>query len=230
MAKASQGERESGSANARLVRGWAARLDQRIQKDGTSHRGFAIRADIAHSSLSQFIKGARDPQLDTIVKLSDALGVSIIWLLTGQNVTVIGDKADAECKVRRLNILQVARAEEKAEPVGHIFVAAEQFPERIKAVEAGDDSMVAADGGGICRGDVLLYEPAAQPKPDELIVVRMAGESDAMVRRFLPAYDNKGRMTSARLEASNKLWPTLVMDKSAPGDILGVVRGVMRRF
>lgn len=85
-----------------------------------------------------------------------------------------------------------------------------------------DDSMVAQKGGKSYHPGVLaLIEIGASPKPGEIVVANIAGESTAVLRR----YKDRGR-GGFELEPLNDNYTSVTISN----DSEGVVLGVMRKF
>lgn len=67
------------------MRQFVANLDRLIAERGLTPAELAARADIHRSHLTLILGGERMVQLDTLVKLAGALGVSPAELLAGVN-------------------------------------------------------------------------------------------------------------------------------------------------
>lgn len=56
------------------------RLLDLISAKGYNHREFAIKVGITEVSLSRYISGTRTPRVDVLVRMADALGVTVDYL------------------------------------------------------------------------------------------------------------------------------------------------------
>ncbi|HDR0618872.1 helix-turn-helix domain-containing protein [Pasteurella multocida] len=60
------------------------RLKQILEVKGMSVKEFSELTGISYRSAMNYLNEGRDPNVDGLVKIHEALGVSITWLLTGK--------------------------------------------------------------------------------------------------------------------------------------------------
>lgn len=76
------------SAEHLMVDDWAERLLEAINADGRTDRDISIAAGLGQNYVNQFRNGDRSkPKVKQIIKLADALGVSLTYLFLGADVT-----------------------------------------------------------------------------------------------------------------------------------------------
>ncbi|MDH2924280.1 helix-turn-helix protein [Nicoletella semolina] len=80
------------------------RLKQILEVKGMSIREFSELAGISYRSAMNYLNEGRDPNVDGLVKIHEALGISITWLLTGngamfQSATKESDMSNQEEKL-----------------------------------------------------------------------------------------------------------------------------------
>lgn len=57
------------------------RLKELIEKTNTKQRDLCNLTDVAHSTMSQYVNGQREPPINILVKLADYFGVSVDYLI-----------------------------------------------------------------------------------------------------------------------------------------------------
>lgn len=57
------------------------RLKELIEKTNTKQRDLCALTDVAHSTMSQYVNGQREPGIETLIKLADYFGVSVDYLI-----------------------------------------------------------------------------------------------------------------------------------------------------
>ncbi|OOF52623.1 helix-turn-helix domain-containing protein [Rodentibacter trehalosifermentans] len=80
------------------------RLKQILDVKGMSIKEFSELTRISYRSAMNYLNEGRDPNVEGLVKIHDALGVSITWLLTGkgamfQKITRESDMSNQEEKL-----------------------------------------------------------------------------------------------------------------------------------
>ena len=79
------------------LKSFAQRLKQLRMERGVSQRGFAAQAGINYVQYNRYESGERKPSADLLPKLADALGVSVDYLLEGnEENAAIADLKDRE--------------------------------------------------------------------------------------------------------------------------------------
>jgi transcriptional regulator with XRE-family HTH domain len=72
-----------------LLQTFGTRLQQAITREGISQTEFARRAGVAPGSISELVRGLRNPSAEFLVAVKTAYGISSDWLLTGEG-TMLG--------------------------------------------------------------------------------------------------------------------------------------------
>jgi transcriptional regulator with XRE-family HTH domain len=62
---------------------WRERLQQAYTATGESMRAISLRAGISHNYLYTILVKGQEPSITSMMKLADALGVTLSWLLYG---------------------------------------------------------------------------------------------------------------------------------------------------
>ena len=57
------------------------RLKQLIEQTNTRQRDLCRYTGVAHSTMSQYVNGQREPGINTLIKLADYFGVSVDYLI-----------------------------------------------------------------------------------------------------------------------------------------------------
>lgn len=227
MAKHTSDSRAYAGPNAKRIAGWHQRLREELDraKDnrGLSPRVIGQRSGISHNTIYSILAETRDPQIQTLVQICDALGVSLEAVLTGQNATFIGDKLKLNCTVRLLGVTELRDVgAPKVEPFTCCPVNAAEYGDKVSAAKLRDDSMVDT----YLKDDIILYERTDTANPGDVVLVRIGNET--LLRSFHPRYDNKGALRAAEYVPENTRWPKRVVEEGEDAQILGVVRGFVR--
>lgn len=72
------------------IEGWRERLIAKIietKESGVSLTEIGRRSGVGRNYVSQFVNGDYDPSLTNVVKLCDGLGISLSYVLSGQETT-----------------------------------------------------------------------------------------------------------------------------------------------
>ena len=80
------------------------RLKQILEVKGMSIKEFSELTGISYRSAMNYLNEGRDPNVEGLVKIHEALGISITWLLTGkgamfQTITQESDMSSQEEKL-----------------------------------------------------------------------------------------------------------------------------------
>ena len=62
------------------------RLKQILEVKGMSVKEFSELTEISYCSAMNYLNERRDPNVEGLVKIHEALGISITWLLTGKGI------------------------------------------------------------------------------------------------------------------------------------------------
>jgi transcriptional regulator with XRE-family HTH domain len=71
----------------RMADQWRDRLKQALDASGKSMRAVSLEIGCSTSYLFQVISHGKEPTIDRIMRLADALGVSLPWLLYGYEMS-----------------------------------------------------------------------------------------------------------------------------------------------
>lgn len=63
---------------------WEKRVEKLMQIKGWTQKDLSKESGITEASVSRYLKGERNPRIDVIVNFSKALGVSVEYLLNGE--------------------------------------------------------------------------------------------------------------------------------------------------
>jgi len=66
---------------------WRDRLIEEIEKSGLSMREVSIRAGLSHGYLFGTLRGGKDPTINRLISICDAIPVSVEYILHGHDVT-----------------------------------------------------------------------------------------------------------------------------------------------
>lgn len=86
---------------------WIGRLQQAMEQKGVTMRELSLVAGRAPGYVHSLIKEGKRPSIDNLVAISDRLGVSLVWLVFGVDMT-----ADAEKLLRLYSSLSEVQKED----------------------------------------------------------------------------------------------------------------------
>ena len=70
-----------------MAEGWKERLLAAIDADGRNDRQISNDAGLGQNFVNQFRTTSREPRVKQVIKLADALGVSLAYLFLGEEIT-----------------------------------------------------------------------------------------------------------------------------------------------
>jgi transcriptional regulator with XRE-family HTH domain len=88
------------------IDGFAERLVETMEARRLSQREVARRAGIAHSALHAATKSYGDPRAGTVVKIGNALGASLEWMLRGTLPMFNDGSPESAVAERRAHLLR----------------------------------------------------------------------------------------------------------------------------
>jgi transcriptional regulator with XRE-family HTH domain len=71
----------------RMADDWKYRLLAAIDRDGRNDKEISLAAGLGQNFVNQFRHGTREPKTKQVLKLADALGVSLTHIFLGEDVT-----------------------------------------------------------------------------------------------------------------------------------------------
>lgn len=180
------------------------RIKELRKQKGLSQKTLAELCGVHQTAVSQWEKGRTTPDLDSLKKLANALGVSVEILLGGE-LTKDENKIPG---FSRINADAVAEKLGKSD---------------IFALTVNDNTMSPA----LIPGDTVIVSRLEMPVSGELAAVT-AGGSDAFITRII----KKG--TSVLLVPENSSYEPLIYSdsefESLPVNVLGKVIELRRKF
>lgn len=191
-------------------------------RTGLSQRGLADKLGNTNQAVSAWEKGNSVPRHDMVVKISELSGYSVEWLLTGversageqSNVVDRIGKGRPVPKLGDTNSGPVSSRNKSVEYVqSHFPCSARSY-----ALQVVGDSMVPA----FHEGDIVVIDPDIDPLPGDFVLAEVHGTR--MFRRYRPQTMAHGKTPAVfDLVPSNPDWPTVRIDSTNPGKVLGVM-------
>lgn len=197
-------------------RAFGERLDAVMTKAGISTATLSKMIGVSYEMARRYRNGDAVPEYDRRNKLARALGVSPIWLETGQADSGLASKAGRSVKTlstREASNFEMAIVVGEGE---RIISDEGDF-----AVRLADDSMTEQLPGAkmpiLAKGDLVIISTTMTPLPGDLVLVRRADKKgDAAIRKLV--VDASGR---AMFVAADDSFPSV--DSSHGYEMVGVV-------
>jgi len=180
------------------------------------------RSGLSRAVIGKYLGGKSEPSRDRLIKLADAGGISIRWLVTGEGEMCTG--SDSFARLSRSNVALASRdglRVSSEQIVDHIAFKADWVrqalradPERLVLIEVSGDSMAPT----IQNGDLLLVEASDPPfkqdgiyailGPDGLVVKRLVKRIDGSfeIRSDNPVYGSEIVRPEAFRVIGRALW------------------------
>ncbi|HEY0720888.1 MAG TPA: S24 family peptidase [Gammaproteobacteria bacterium] len=162
------------------------------------------------------------------VKASDVLVVSVEWILAGREPKrPITESNFNHRRVPVLSCEQAGYAPEIAEnytsadhleTVGLDFDLAHRLSLRAFALLVIGDSMLPS----FRQGDIVIIDPAESIRPGDIVAANF-NNKPAILRRYRDRGEDANGNPVFELAPTNDAYPTLVVDSSRPGHIIGPV-------
>lgn len=196
------------------------RLSELLDRAGMSASDLAKMLGVSYEMARRYTKGVAVPEFEGLVRLAKLLGVSPLWLATGQLDQLAGGKPEGRT-VRMLSPEEAANYESAviAKAGRAVTVEAGTLAMRIE----GSEMAVQMNPGGrtmLITGDYVVIDAQAVPAPGDYVVARRSDRSGtAVLRRYMPG--SMSDPSDWRLIANNPDYPPIT---SSDGyEIIGTV-------
>ncbi|WP_417345759.1 XRE family transcriptional regulator [Ferrimonas sp.] len=203
-----------------------ARLESLLE--GQSLRSFSRKVGISDTTIAKYLSGDTDPTLGKLEMIADACGVSLAWLVTGQEekaAEVLSSEFDEEYALIDGFHASVSTGHGTSwdnEPVRRKLAFRKKWlsyrklqPESLKVVFAKGDSMEPT----IHSGDSILVDVSIQTLSDGSIFVLSLG-GDLYAKRLSRRFDGGIEIISDNKEYDKQIVPA---DELEQLDIIGKV-------
>ena len=215
--------------NDKMVQGWRDRLIGEMGRQRLSQRGLGAAAKLGSTTVRHLVTSANDISLDTLRKLSNALGVTVVWLSTGAHAVWSPNESDARPRSVRIVPVSSSNDTDPSSPEvdrGYVAVPDVKTPPDARAMLVQNAAMRSeginapiAPEHVVLPGDVVIYAKSAEPEIGELVVASTL--NGRVVRRL--AMNDDGQM---ELHPNNSSFPRVVVKKQ---DLVGAVLAVYRQ-
>jgi transcriptional regulator with XRE-family HTH domain len=170
-----------------LVLSWRDRLRMAIEKSGKKHSAIAREAGITAATLSRVLTAVhRNPTLDTVVRVTHAIGENVGWILDEPGYFMSADeqrKLHDAVRVLETSLRNAARQRRSARPEPNVVpvTASREIPRAFAALgarlvyEAAGDSMI---GAAIADRDLLFVKPTTsfRDAARRIVICRLGGD------------------------------------------------------
>lgn len=186
---------------------WNERLKSRFadlkRSEGMTQSKLAERLGVAQGAVANWMSGRRSPaDLSEFEKIADSLGVTVAWLMHGEEERKEEPELRELCSIPILKPNQVSDWYENRAKVDSSsnrtvrWMSPTSFDKsRVYAIEATDSGMEPA----ICPGDIIVIYPSHDPLPGRLIALDFHGNGHLTIGKM----STKG--SSLRLALSDEL-------------------------
>jgi len=128
----------------KVVANFNDRLNEALEKRDIRPVDLANRADIPEATISQYRSGYAKPKYERIVRIADALNVSLTWLMGGD---VPMEKTSASSKIKDILNTELDSTFEFADPddfekMRDLYI---QYQQALPQIQAAVDSLLNTD-------------------------------------------------------------------------------------
>ena len=211
------------------------RIRQVREKAALSQDSFAARLSIVtgrsltRSAVSQWEKGRTEPDLDNLEAITKAFGVPLTWLRHGveDNRPADANVAPAPPDTKVVPVISSIRAGQWAEVVDAYELGAglehiaTDLPLSSRAFALIIDGLSMSPD--FTPGDKVIIDPGISPQPGDFVVAKLERQAEATFKKYRPRGHDKKGVEIIDLVALNPDWPTLTMDASNPGHVVGTM-------
>ena len=195
-----------------------ARLERARSGRGLTQQDVGDHFGITSQAISQWEQDRTRPSTGRLRALADLFAVSLDWLLDG------AEQAERPLLLPVIDVVQAGHWSEVADPyaagAGGDYIAPDE-------PVSGQAFVLEIEGRSMTPefepGDRVIIDPVVPPRPGDFVVAKLDGEESATFKKYrLRRQDDRGREV-IDLVPLNPDWPTLTLDESNPGRIVGTM-------
>ncbi len=213
----------------------AGRIRWRIRELGLSQTAIADRFGIRPQAVSQWASGSTKPEAAKLDLLARLLGCSVTYLLTGEEVQEDEDwerayknGEPAGKPIPIVNYITAGQWRSSASDSDYgdddnawpIWLETDQpASSEAFALEVRGDSMLPT----FVPGDRVIVDPAVEPRPGDVVVASIEGDTEAVLRKYRVVGFDSERKPIFDLVPLNEDYPVLQINERQPGRIVGTM-------
>lgn len=199
------------------------RIRQARKSAGLTIHKLADQLEVTPSAVAQYESGRSGLRIETAMKMADALGVSLQWLVSGEGMTPTA----ARDPIFYAPIVDRVQAGMWAD-----VVSPPSLPEGVKYLELdtrpiGYAIALELEGESMLPefkpGDIVIVDTGLEPMPGDFVVAMIDNDNQATFKKYRPrGLDDEG-FPIIELAPLNTDYPTLIIDEKRPGRIIGTM-------
>jgi SOS-response transcriptional repressor LexA len=205
------------------------RLTRARQHAHIKQKGVAEHFGISSQAISQWEADRTRPDSHRLVRLARLFEVRLEWLLDETGPMVFdGIRTTAEVRhTTRVPVIDRVQAGDWTEVEDpYALGSGDEFLQTDLGVSSGTFALV-IEGRSMepefQPGDKVIIDPMVQPRPGDFVVAKRANDQDATFKKYrLKGQDEHGGEV-IELQPLNPDWPTLMIDRDNPGQIVGTM-------
>lgn len=214
-----------------------------LREKGISQRELGRRTGATGSAFSlwQDKATADDVSYGLIRAAAKELGVSLDWLANGTGAKHHQPSQDGEVESREVPLISwvdAGKGDEITDPYslgdGEEMIAVDgdlagKLSKGAFALRIRGQSMTRPDGDGFHPGDIIIVDPRIKPKPGDYVVAFLQYENKSTFKKYRNRGNNKNGDPIFELVPLNPDYPTITVDESYPGRIIGTMMEYRKR-
>lgn len=178
---------------------------------------------VTPSAVAQYESGRSGLRIETAMKMAEALGVSLQWLVSGEGVT----STAARAPVFHAPVVDRVQAGLWAD-----VVSPPSLPEGVKYLEIeskpiGYALALELEGESMLPefkpGDIVIVDTGLEPMPGDFVVAMIDNDNQATFKKYRPRGLDDSGSPIIELAPLNTDYPTLFIDEKRPGRIVGTM-------
>lgn len=197
-----------------------ARISASRKKKGLSATELAKITGFATARISHWEQGRRLPNLESALKLQDALDTPAAYLLAIDDEVSISDT-----KIHKnIPVYKFSEAF-KREKIDSVSLPENLCNDSLFAVVLIDESM----SQPFRQSDIVVFDSDAKPSDGDFILLQIKASSQVLFRQHLIDYSDINK-PQLQLKPLNSNFQTITSSGTDSFDIIGVVRDELRLF
>lgn len=179
----------------------------------------AAALGVSPQAVSQWERGDDAPSRENLVKMSDLYGVPMDWLTKRPGTHVATPSGSQATRVPMISKIKAGLWSPSWSPYepgdGDSFLYTDmRVSDQVFALEIDGSSMEPE----FHDGDTVIIDPGVAPRPGDYVVAKLQADDEATFKKYRP----RG-VGVIELVPLNEDWPTLKIDESSPGTIVGTM-------
>lgn len=199
------------------------RIRSARKEAGLTIHKLAEQLAVTPSAVAQYESGRSGLRIETAMKMAEALGVSLQWLVSGEGLTSTSAReptfyAPIVDRVQAGLWADVVSPPSLPDGVKHLEIDTKPIGYAL-ALELEGESMLPE----FKPGDIVIVDTGLEPMPGDFVVAMIDNDNQATFKKYRPRGTDDNGSPVIELAPLNTDYPTLFIDEKRPGRIVGTM-------